>query len=818
MQDILESEYKDWGEISLIFDELKLFVQNKDLSNASEAQTRFDVIDRIIREILQWKHGQIKVEERTNLFERGFVDYLLRSRDITIIIEAKKIGASFPSPSRVKKLKLGGVVLSSKEIAAALLQAEEYALNKKAQIVVATNGECWCFYALGETEKRQNIQVNVLFPFEIISHAEELFNFLSCPRIELNGIHHISSDITAIKERKIINVVRDSDLRLDRNNIADFIQPALDDALYNESFITDAEKLKYCFVSTDTRKKFDKAMNVYLEECKPTSILPAKRIKKQKSIDEFHEEIKKSNSKTFPPITLLMGSVGAGKTTYLKHFEMVKAKDEIRKEGIHWVYIDFEEMGIDGIPRTFLYKKLLDYLLAEHPDNPTDYKNAIEPAYEEHIKALARGPFSKIFKNKEKFDEKVLEIIETDYKLVEPYVDKLFSYIATKSRCVIILDNIDLYEREDLETRVLSEGIALSKKLRCHILISIRDTTFVSHKNDSIFNAFEQKKLWLDPPPFREVLAKRLLYARKTLKNVNAKIPFTNNMTLDIPDLSVFFEIVQKSLLSETSGNLIENISDRNIRKGINLVRNFLTSGHVRADFALKKYLNREEFFSFPIHEVFKGAMLGPWKHYKEERSEACNLFDSKIPSARLLLLRFYLLKYLFIKAHDSQTTSIKVSELIDLFSKIGASESDICFNLNSLKKFELLNSKDASPINKESIVYITLSGAYYISYLSQVICYHDAVMMDTPIYDDQVFDSLVSLSHAIEHEHSIVKRLELRRDRNICFLNYLREIEKKSLHEIMNNQDLFSFEKISSRISRELKNIIQRQIQYSKH
>ena len=97
--------YKDWGEVSEIFDEIKKAVVSKDLVTENEAQTRFDVIDRIIREVLQWHYGQIIVEEYSAGTKKGYIDYLLKSSDNKIVIEAKKIGAAFPSLSKRKKLK-----------------------------------------------------------------------------------------------------------------------------------------------------------------------------------------------------------------------------------------------------------------------------------------------------------------------------------------------------------------------------------------------------------------------------------------------------------------------------------------------------------------------------------------------------------------------------------------------------------------------------------------------------------------------------------------------------------------------------------------
>jgi hypothetical protein len=113
---------------------------------------------------------------------------------------------------------------------------------------------------------------------------------------------------------------------------------------------------------------------------------------------------------------------------------------------------------------------------------------------------MARGPLAMIYRSdKKEFDRRITDLIESDFNKVEPYVEKIIRYISKTHLCIIVLDNVDLYEDESLETDVFSEGLALSKRIFCNVIISIRDTTFIRHQSDSTFNAYELRKLWLDP-------------------------------------------------------------------------------------------------------------------------------------------------------------------------------------------------------------------------------------------------------------------------------------------------------------------------------
>ena len=283
----------DWGMASERFDLIKSFVAEKDLVSANEAQTRFDVIDRIIREVHGWKHGQIFVEEYSSGEKEGFVDYLLRQGDSLIVVEAKKVGASFPSPTRKIKLKLSGSVLGEGEIAKAIDQAELYAVQKQAQVVAVTNGLCWCFYSL--LDKTEDSYATILFPFTVPGHAEKLFSFLAETNVENGSLNQIINRLPAVEDR-LVTAIRYADARIDRNNIADFITPALNNAMYADALLANPDILKKCYVSTEARTKYDSSLGMHLADPKPKLIKPAKPIQRGKNHGELEQLVETSTA------------------------------------------------------------------------------------------------------------------------------------------------------------------------------------------------------------------------------------------------------------------------------------------------------------------------------------------------------------------------------------------------------------------------------------------------------------------------------------------------------------------------------------------
>jgi predicted type IV restriction endonuclease len=116
------------------------------LEDANEAATRLKVIDRILRLVLGWTEDDIDPEER--VAEDGttkFADYVLRTANTAVVIEAKKAGATFSVAGGRRREKLSQQFLSG-ELGKAILQARDYARKLEIDFAIATNGSVWAIF------------------------------------------------------------------------------------------------------------------------------------------------------------------------------------------------------------------------------------------------------------------------------------------------------------------------------------------------------------------------------------------------------------------------------------------------------------------------------------------------------------------------------------------------------------------------------------------------------------------------------------------------------------------------------------------------
>lgn len=747
-----------------------------DLASASEAETRFQVIDQILMEVLGWPREQISVEDR--IVEDGkttYADYKLATHSTTIVVEAKRAGAAFELPTRKRLLKLGGV-LSEGEVGAAIRQARDYARGLAIPFSVVTNGNAWLAFAAVRTDgvRFEDTDAHIFRTLDDVRERfVEFWELLSYERVLEGNIGNVllGRSLTDVEHRNLRQVLSEPNFRLGRNSLYEHIEPAVAAALSDEALLESPDALEACYVKTGERVKFDSRLRMYLSDPMPPLGQPATRLRTRKQVEKLEDHI--SSESGLRRFIVLLGPVGAGKTTFLHYTRKVSAAASIAGK-VMWLLVDFKKATEEDSPREFILRELLALIEADSEFGLGDWAKGIRPAYRRVIEDLRRGPLHLLAEDDPKeFNRHVANLITKEREEIQPYVERVLQHAGTIRPGYLVIDNVDQIENLDRQGAIFVEAQALARRIGVSVIMSLRESTYLKHRARAVFDAFQFDVFYLDAPNVQPVLSHRFAYAKRVLSGKATELKTEKGIRLVVPDLGQFFEIVAKSLLSDDTGHMLEALAGGNIRRGLTLVREFLSSGHVNADHAMAAFLKQGDYY-FPRHEVLRGAVLGQMKYFSDKTSLVPNIYDAKLGSRRLQLLRLKVVERLLRGAADSGFEGLSVEEIVGTLSRFGLAETDAMKVVSDLAAGDLIRTTDGLDVKLESQVFPTRLAGYTVRVLCRMFVYNEFCLIDTLVHDDAAWEDLRERTLDIESTTPVVERIELRIDRVKAFIDYL--------------------------------------------
>lgn len=750
------------------------------LHSANEAETRKKLIDRVLEQVLGWTDDDISYEERVS--EDGsttFADYIIRTADISILIEAKRIGKSFSLVPDKKKVKLSGSFLHG-ETGDAIKQAREYCRKKSIPFAVVTNGSQWVLFPAVRTDSVSFSDSNAII-FDSIERAlgEELAEFTDLLSrsgvIEGNlAVQLIGRNTDQFEERRLNKFFKGGHSKRE-NPIYSLIENEVITAFSDSIISSDNDLLDKCYVKNSDRTKFDSRIQMHLQKREPLFSTQPKRPMRKRESDSLVDAINAAYKNHRPLAILILGTVGTGKTTFLQYTRRVASSRyfEKRKDQPypHWIDIDFRSFSKNESPIEFIYSQLFEYINID--DFFKDYNRSIRSAYKSEIDALKSGPLFLIAKDEKEFEKKITEVIMSDYEKKVPYVDKQLTYGAKRSPIFLVIDNVDQFEDDETQSQIFSDAIAIASRLNINLIIAMRESTYVNHRASPTFDAFDFDPFHIEPPEIPSVLSRRFFLTAQLLSGKKGSFTALNGANFDVDDLSVFIDIVKSSVLGTEIGERIDVLANHDVRLALRMTREFLARGYTDPAKALRKY-KAESKYTLPKQEAFRSILLGNQSVYSEEFSVIGNPFDSRLGRSNGELLRLFVLAALVKQSGSNGGGYIDGPNIRDNLKAIGFSESDTLDVLGDLCHFRFAHTKSHGKADFSSSYFASRLGGHVLRNLISDFTFIENVMMDTFVADKTCWDQLKNISTQVQEERNIVDRIKLRAERAEVFYEFM--------------------------------------------
>jgi hypothetical protein len=789
---------KSMEQLEAIIAEFNAFLSTK--GKASESDTRVKVVERILKEVCQWPETQLSREDKVN---SGYTDYQLKVRNApTVAVEAKREGLAFtlPSTATMKSLKLNGVLVTDPQVKEAISQVRQYCDDEGIKYALATNGYTWIvFRAIRDDMPWREGRARIFPSIEYIKeHFVEFWNLLSYQAI-CEGSLDDEFGFGLPASRKLLRVIDklyNADLPLRRNRLNTQLRPIVTYIFEDIAAQEDSDLLQSCYVHTGSLRIVAEDLNVVITDAIPQQLIEEGTQpigEKEDDFLVFNDKIEKAIRTKRGGLYLLLGGIGSGKTTFLKRYEKILAKNLLNRHA-YTFNLDFLKAPIEiGELEPFLWGEVLDTLRHKYAADAIEERSYLKTLFKDKLKNLERTALRGVKKHTEGYEQAIGPYLLQWQENTSDYVPKLlkFASVIKNKSVVLFIDNVDQLD-PDYQAQIFLLAQRITRLAASITIIALREESYYAPSIQNIFTAYTSHKFHIASPQFRAMIINRIEYAIRMLEGSEvSRDTVLKGYTFDTLDICEFLRIVQNSVFEWSRRILalfIECLCFGNMRLSLQMFTTFLTSGATDADKMLLIY-RRSGAYHVAFHEFLKSVMLQDRAYYKEDQSPVLNVFNctSQRNASHFTALRILIL----LLEHRSESSPegrgyVELSRLVGTFAEVFDNVKDVSNTLDRLVTRQLIevNTRSTRTVSGASHVRVTAAGWYYVNYLSHKFAYLDLVLQDTPLNDDdlEVYlrQSVYEVNNLTDREQEKFARMQVRFNRTQKFLTYLCKEEEK--------------------------------------
>jgi hypothetical protein len=785
------------ASLKQIAEEFETFFVNK--GAVSEADTRANLIDKILTQVCAWPESAIRREEHV---DRGYIDYSLVAQTRRYVaVEAKKQDVAFTLPATTHKtLKLSGSICTDKAVAEAINQVRGYCDDAGIRYAVATNGYAWIvFRAIREDIPWREGHARVFPSLEYIeSHFTEFWNLLSFDSIEGGSLdEEFGSSVR--QHRQLLRVVDrlfNADLPLQRNRLHAQLHPLIQTIFQDIADQDPIEILQSCYVHTGSLRIVAQDLNTVITDAIPEflrqqGIEPIQQT--EGDAGRFGTAISNALKRHNGELYLLLGGIGSGKTTFIKRFQRAVGKSVLEGRSL-WFHLDFLEAPIDPSNlETFAWSGVLDQLRSRYRDVNLETRSNIKKAFEDNVAALSQTALRPHLMRAGAFDAALSPYLEKWQANVTDYVPRMLR-IAQSDRglpIVLFLDNVDqLSPVHQAQVFVLAQRV--TRTVGSITILALREESYYTANLQRTLTAYTSRKFHIASPRFRLMIANRIRFALDILEKSKGPTDYVlrSGIAVDRTAIADLLKIIEISIFEQNRNiaRFIEALCFGNMRMALDMFTLFMTSGATDVDKMLNIYRRSGSYF-VAFHEFVKSIMLGERRYYKDQASFILNIFDcgAERNASHFTCLR--IIRALLLR-HGELTIEgqgyVDVQQLVSMSEDVFDNREDVIRALNRLLAKQLIeaNTRSTESISGASHVRVTSAGWYYSRYLVRAFSYLDLVLQDTPLNDSIVEAGLraqvFKVDNLSDREDEKMNRLGVRIDRVRDFVAYLHTEEER--------------------------------------
>jgi hypothetical protein len=734
----------------------------------NEATTRFTLVDMIFLDCLGWSREDVVLEKA---HDRQFADYVFSAPRELLIVEAKREGATFDVPAGGPwvETSLPALVRGNEALASAIRQVASYCQTRGIPYGAIANGTQLVAFIANRQDGVPPLEGRCLVFHSLAHMAAEflpLWNALSKRGVEDKGLEKLLiGDVVANLPPKLSSSLLTYPGVKNRNpfqsDLKAVTELVLEDVVRSDALET--HFLEACYSQSGALSQYSLVSREILQTryaslFEPGADVPLLAPAVERSGLTSEMSVAKSSRRPL----LIIGDVGVGKTTFLRHLIKVDAAS-LLTDAIP-LYIDLGSQGTLALDlRDFVVGEIERQLRDDH-DVDVHERNFVHAIYHADIERFRQGIHGDLREsNPSLFREKEVAFLEEKTKHREQHLRLSLQHLekGRKKQIVVFLDNAD--QRSDATQQ---EAFLISQEFSTNwpvaVFVTLRPETFHRSLRSGALSGYHPKAFTISPPRIDLVIEKRLAFALNVASGV---VPLEGHegVKTRFPNLAAVIQVFRDSLKKRQElHESIDHIAGGNVRLALDLVKDFMGSGHVDTR-KIVEIQEKEGQYIVPLHEFLRAVIFGDAQHYDPDRSPVANLFDISAPDGREhFLLPILLSAVSQWSGPGVENGFVETARVYARMQGWGFTPYQIDAALVRAHRHKLIQTaaRKEPQIGQglPAAIRVTTVGVYHVKRLISLFAYVDPIVEDTPILDSDVRDVL---GHT-EHIEQRVTRLRL--------------------------------------------------------
>ena len=778
--------------------------------NHNEADTRHQIIDRILHEVLAWPRNQVACEP---YIDSGYADYLLRrsNGDPLLLIEAKRDGDYFTLPTDFSQKEQPRcipirILLTSMSLRKAMEQVVPYCISEGCEFAAVTNGHIWIFFKVFERGKSwKNLSAYVIptldnfcnsfieivnnFGYRSIVERASLSILLSSTQAPKREMYFPKDKITAYNER------------VTQNRFAPRLRPLVE-RYFGVIRDDDLDFMSSCYVN---RREYDmthKGVYALIRD----NLSPFFRKQDIKDFEDtesgglFGQAIIRNIQRSRKnQVVVLYGGKGSGKSTFLRRLLLHRSPRYLEKRAVT-VIVDLLDTPENA---ESIISKIWEQTIADlDKDLLRSNRSTLLRIFRDRFEMAERQILVGLSRDSEIYNIKLNDLLKTWLEDRQYCAQRIALYWKRQHKgIIIVIDNTDQFssENQDLCFSVARE---LSAILNCLVIISMREERYYGSKIHGILDAYAITGFHISSPFPELVFRRRIQYVQKILSENAYEDVIGDTPISMIRDFRRFFGIFSETFRSSKSplNRFLAASAHGNIRLALDLFKGFMLSGYTNVD-----EMTSRPSWTIATHQAIKPMMIPDRFFYDESRSAIPNLYQVRSVRNGSHFTALRILSVLSDGQSATNPSYIPTSKLCDLFSINFDMLEDYENNLDILLKHGLVEANNrldeySADVDK---IRITNYGTYMMNELVYYFSYLDLVCVDCAIFEESFANSLAVAANEdfrLYRNFERVERVNQRLNRVQSFLEYLQreEIREAELFKLASTDEPFSHKALS--------------------